>query len=105
MLIESVGNSLERVSGNGILAHMFSVLPKAGMSEADLPARALEWLSGQCRRFGIAVEVNERWGCPSAPTLEHFARNQVSIVCATDSHRVETIGRYDRVRRILASVP
>ena len=67
VLIESVGNSLERVSGNGILAHMFSVLPKAGMSEADLPARALEWLSGQCRRFGIAVEVNERWGCPSAP--------------------------------------
>ena len=105
VLIESVGNSLERVAGIGILAHMFSVLPKAGMSEADLPARGLEWLSRQCRRFGIATEVNERWGCPSGPTLEYFARSEVPIVCATDSHRIETIGRYDQVRRILASLP
>jgi hypothetical protein len=29
----------------------------------------------------------------------------VPIVCATDSHRIETIGRYDQVRQILASMP
>jgi putative hydrolase len=104
VLIEAVGNSLDRVAGVGILAHMFSVLPKAGMSEADLPASGLEWLAQQCRRFGIMAEVNERWGCPSAPTLAYFARNDVPIVCATDSHRIETIGLYDRVRQILASM-
>jgi putative hydrolase len=75
------------------------------MSEEDLPSSGLEWLAQQCRRFGIMIEVNERWGCPSAPTLEHFVGNEVPIVCATDSHRIETIGRYDRVRRILASLP
>ncbi|HEX4245463.1 MAG TPA: PHP domain-containing protein [Acidimicrobiales bacterium] len=105
VLIESVGNSLEAVAGIGILAHMFSVLPKSGMSEEDLSPSGLDWLAQEAGRFGIMIEVNERWGCPSAPTLEHFARHQVPIVCATDSHRIETIGRYDRVRQILASMP
>jgi putative hydrolase len=105
VLIEAIGNSLEAVAGVGILAHMFSVLPKSGMSEHDLSASGLDWLAHQSRRFEIMIEVNERWGCPSASTLEHFARHRVPIVCATDSHRIETIGRYDRVRQILASMP
>ncbi len=50
------------------------------------------------------AEVDERWGCPSASTLAYFAHNEVPIVCATDSHRIETIGLYDRVRQILASM-
>ena len=84
---------------------MFSILPKSGMSEEDLSSSGLDWLAQQARRYEIMIEVNERWGCPSAPTLAHFARHQVPIVCATDSHRIETIGRYDRVRQILASMP
>jgi putative hydrolase len=105
VLVEAIGNSLEAVAGIGILAHMFSILPKAGMSEEDLSSTGLDWLAQQAHRFEVMIEVNERWGCPSAPTLEHFARHQVPIVCATDSHRIETIGRYDRVRQILASMP
>jgi putative hydrolase len=104
VLIEAIGNSLEAVAGIGILAHMFSVLPKAGMCEKDLSSSGLDWLAHQSRRFEIMIEVNERWGCPSASTLEHFARHQVPIVCATDSHRIETIGLYDRVPEILASM-
>jgi putative hydrolase len=104
LLIEAVGNSLGVVEGRGILAHMFSILPKAGMSEEMLPPAALDWLAQQCAHFGVAVEVNERWGCPGPETLRHFVDAGVLIVCATDSHRIETIGLYDRVRSTIAEL-
>jgi len=91
VLIESVGNSLPAVAGRGILAHMFSVLPKVGMAETDLSPAGLDWLADECLAFDVALEVNERWACPSPSTLAHFMARGVRIVCATDSHRAETI--------------
>ena len=37
-LLDAVEVSLQAVAGRGILAHMFSILPKAGMSEDCLPS-------------------------------------------------------------------
>jgi putative hydrolase len=101
VLIESVGNSLPAVAGRGILAHMFSVLPKVGMAETDLSPAGLDWLADECLAFDVALEVNERWACPSPSTLAHFMARGVRIVCATDSHRAETIGVYEKVRSIV----
>jgi putative hydrolase len=47
------------------------------------------------------VEVNEKWGCPSARTIRVLAGAGVPLVASTDSHDCATIGWYDRVRGIV----
>jgi putative hydrolase len=71
------------------------------MAETDLSPAGLDWLADECLAFDVALEVNERWACPSPSTLAHFMARGVRIVCATDSHRAETIGVYEKVRSIV----
>jgi putative hydrolase len=86
--------------GQASLAHLFSILPKIGLSEADVPADLLGHLVARTRQAGAHVEVNEKWACPSAQTLRAFAAAGVPIVASTDSHSCSDIGVYDRIRRI-----
>jgi putative hydrolase len=51
------------------------------------------------------VEVNEKWACPSPRTIRALAAAGVPLVAGTDSHDCATVGRYARVREILAAVP
>ncbi len=83
------------------LAHLFSLLPKMGLDEADVPGAALDHLAQGCYRAGARVEVNEKWGCPSPRTIRALAAAGVPLVASTDSHDCATIGRYQRVRGIL----
>jgi len=85
-----------------LLAHLFSVLPKVGLTERDVPAPLLAALAGRAAAAGAMVEVNEKWGCPSAAVLASFAAAGVRVVAGTDSHRCTDVGVYDRVRRIAA---
>ncbi len=87
-----------------VIAHFGSILPKIGLSEADLPAAGLEQLAAETKRTGQEIEISERWRCPSAATLRPFVRAGVTILLSTDSHKSDTIGRYDyclEVRREL----
>jgi putative hydrolase len=83
------------------LAHLFSILPKAGLAESDVPDGLLDLLAGQARAAGALVEVNEKWGCPSARSLRAFAAAGVRIVASTDSHHCADVGLYHRVRQIV----
>ena len=87
------------------LAHLFSLLPKMGLDEADVPGPALDHLAQGCYRAGARVEVNEKWACPSPRTIRALAAAGVPLVASTDSHDCATVGRYARVREILAAVP
>lgn len=87
------------------LAHLFSLLPKMGLDEADVPGPALDHLARGCYRAGARVEVNEKWACPSPRTIRALATAGVPLVASTDSHDCATVGRYARVREILAAVP
>ena len=82
-----------------VIAHFGSILPKIGLSEADLPASGLEQLAAEAARTGQEIEISERWRCPSAATLRPFLRRGVTIALSTDSHKRETIGRYDALPR------
>ncbi len=99
-LIEATLGALERVALPQ-LAHLFSLLPKMGLDEADVPGPALDHLAQGCARAGARVEVNEKWACPSARTIRALAAAGVPLVASTDSHDCATIGRYQRVRGIL----
>jgi putative hydrolase len=111
-LVEATANAVQRVASAApqsepaaprpLIAHLFSVLPKLGLDESQVPDRLLGMLAEQARRAGALVEVNEKWGCPSARSLQAFSRAGVPIVASTDSHDCADIGQYVRVRRILA---
>jgi putative hydrolase len=84
-----------------VIAHFLSILPKIGLSEDEVPADGLEALAEETRRTGQRIEISERWRCPSAATLRPFRAREVPIVLSTDSHRRDTIGRYDHCLAVL----
>jgi putative hydrolase len=87
-----------------VLAHLFSILPKVGLSEAQVPDASLQALAATAARTSTIVEVSERWRCPSVRTLEAMRAAGVALVCSTDSHAAAGIGRYEYVRAALGDL-
>ncbi|WAL70702.1 PHP domain-containing protein [Kitasatospora sp. YST-16] len=83
------------------LAHLFSVLPKCGLAEADLEATELAPLARACRARGVAVELNEKWRCPSPRTAAALAAAGVRLAAGSDAHRAADVGDFDWVGRAL----
>ena len=99
-LLTSTARALERPQ-RVVIAHFLSILPKIGLTEADVPAEGLERLAEAAARTGQEIEISERWRCPSAATLRPFAARGVPIVLSTDSHKRGTIGRYEHCLAVL----
>ena len=87
-----------------VIAHFFSILPKVGLDEADVTLASLRRLARTTAASGARIEVSERWRCPSARTLSPFAEHGVPILLSTDSHRRQTIGRYEHCTVVLAAL-
>ncbi|MFC8720661.1 PHP domain-containing protein [Kitasatospora sp. NPDC057198] len=84
------------------LAHLFSVLPKCGLDEADLDPAELAPLAAACRERGVAVELNEKWRCPSPRTAAALAAAGVRLAAGSDAHRAEDVGAFYWVTGALA---
>jgi putative hydrolase len=89
---------------NVVIAHLFSVLPKIGIDEADVPTELLEQLADAAVRGEARIEVDERWSCPSARTVASFVSRGVPLLFSTDSHRPGTIARYAHCASVRAAV-
>lgn len=100
-IVTSTANALGSRPQPMVVAHLFSILPKIGLGEDDVPDAALDALARATARAGAAVEISERWRCPGARALRPFLRHGVTLLLSTDSHRRETIGRYDYCARVL----
>jgi putative hydrolase len=87
-----------------VIAHLFSVLPKIGLSERDVAPELVERLAAACAETGACVEISERWRCPTTQTLRPFRERGVTVLVSTDSHRSETIGRYDYCADVVAEL-
>lgn len=85
-----------------LIAHLFSVLPKLGLSESAVPDSDLRRLAGRARATGALLEVNEKWECPSARTVSTFAVAGVPVVASSDSHHCSRVGVYHSVAQTLA---
>ncbi len=99
-IVTSTARALDRPQPV-VIAHFLSLLPKLGLEESDVPADLLDGLAAETARTGQRIEISERWRCPSAATLRPFVRRGVSILLSTDSHRRETIGRYDHCLAVI----
>jgi putative hydrolase len=87
-----------------VLAHAFSILPKIGLSEDQVPDDRLAELASAAAASRTIVEISERWRCPSIRTLRAVRAAGARIVCSTDSHLATAIGRYDYVRSTLQAL-
>jgi len=93
-IVQATINAIPRAR-NIVIAHLFSVLPKLGIEEREVPIEAIERLARVAAGAGARVEIDERWRCPSARTLRPFVHAGVAIILSSDSHTPSAIGRYD----------
>lgn len=77
-----------------IVAHLFSLLPKCGLDERDVPGELVDELAAACLSVDAAVEVNEKWRCPSSAVLVRLRERGVRLVAGTDAHRAADVGRF-----------
>ncbi|MBX3029338.1 MAG: PHP domain-containing protein [Chloroflexi bacterium] len=103
-LIGALAASLDRLPLPIVLAHPFSLLPKMGLAETDVPQEALLALAVRCRETGTAVEINEKWRCPGVATLDLLRSEGVGLVAGSDAHHAREVGRWDAVRRALETL-
>lgn len=78
-----------------ILAHLFSILPKCGLHEDQVPEAMVRRLGQAVRRADAVVELNEKWTCPSVRVATILARCDVRITLSTDAHHESRVGRYE----------
>jgi putative hydrolase len=102
MLCTATARAASALSGGrrALVAHLFSVLPKIGLTEELVPRHLLAHLAGRVARAGAMVEVNEKWSCPSGRCLSVLATAGVRLVASSDSHHCAGVGAYTYVRQI-----
>lgn len=98
--VEALIATMRRYPGNQ-LAHCFSILPKIGLSEADVGAERTDAWARAAAETDTLVELNEKWGCPGAGALAALRRAGATIVASTDSHDASEVGRYSRILPLL----
>lgn len=97
-LVTATANAMEGHRGL-VVAHMFSLLPKMGLSEAQVPEGSLRRLARVARETDALIEIDERWSCPSLRSVHPFVEAGVPVLASTDSHGLESLGRFEYVWR------
>ncbi len=77
-----------------IVAHLFSLLPKCGLTEDAVSEQQLAALSAGCLAADAAVEINEKWQCPSQRVLTGLVDAGVRLVAGSDAHARADVGRW-----------
>jgi putative hydrolase len=83
------------------LAHLFSVLPKSGLDERAVGRARLARIAEACLATGSAVEVNEKWRCPSPGMVRVLRRLGVRMVAGSDAHTAAAVGKWEYVTHVL----
>jgi putative hydrolase len=103
-VVEATVRALAAAPRPAGLAHLFSVLPKAGLAEDDVPADAVRALAAACRSAAAWVELNEKWRCPS-PRVARLLRAEDVVLCGgSDAHAPDAVGRWAYARELAAEL-
>lgn len=83
-----------RRAGRAQVAHPFSILPKIGLNEDDVPLDLLRSLAQCAVETGTPFEVNEKWACPGPRIVRLLLEAGVVLVASSDAHAADDVGRY-----------
>lgn len=100
-LIAATGAALHASPFPAIVAHLFSLLPKCGLDEDDVPEQLVDELATACRATDAAVEINEKWRCPSPRVARHLAERGVRLTAGSDAHQAVDIGAWAYLDEVL----
>ncbi len=103
-LVEATVRALAAAPRPAGLAHLFSVLPKAGLSEVDVSDDAVRALAAACRSVGAWVELNEKWRCPSPRVVRLLHAEGVALSAGSDAHEPAAVGRWSYARELAAEL-
>jgi len=84
-----------------VIAHLFSVLPKLGLEQGEIPPDLVDSLAIAAAESNARVVVDEHWRCPAVRTLRPFLRHGVPLLLGSGSYDGETVGRYDYCAGVL----
>lgn len=93
-LVTATAKAAGRSPFPAIIAHLFSLLPKCGLSEDDVSDDVVLGLGRELAADGARVEANEKWSCPSDRVLRLLSDAGVELTAGSDAHRHEDIGRH-----------
>ena len=93
LVVTGTLRAVER-AGRAQVAHPFSVLPKVGLTEDDVPDALLDELARVLVATGTPVEVNEKWRCPGPRVTDRWRAAGVTLVASTDAHHADDVGVY-----------
>lgn len=93
LVVTGTLRAVER-AGRAQVAHPFSILPKVGLTEDDVPDALLDDLARVLVATGTPVEVNEKWRCPGVRVTDRWRAAGVTLVASTDAHRADDVGVY-----------
>ncbi len=92
LIVEATAAAAAASPAQPIIAHLFSILPKLGMREDDIPLSLVNVLVRRLRRAHAWVEINEKWKCPGRDIADRLARGGVQLVAGSDSHAAADLG-------------
>ncbi|GIG38249.1 PHP domain-containing protein [Cellulomonas phragmiteti] len=93
LVVTATARAVQR-AGRAQLAHPFSILPKVGLAEDDVPDDLLDELARVLVATATPAEVNEKWRCPGPRVTDRWRAAGVTLVASTDAHRAADVGVY-----------
>lgn len=99
MVVSATVNAALTAPVRPIIAHLFSIMPKIGLRAEYVPLPLVQHLARGLAGAGAAVEINEKWRCPTGWVAGRLAAAGVDIVAGSDSHAADRLGKYSYVGR------
>ena len=104
LLVTATAQAIRSSPLPAIVAHLFSLLPKCGLDEIDVPEDLLDELASSCIAHDAAVEINEKWRCPSGRVLAGLSSRGVRLTAGSDAHRTADVGRWAYLNEMNAAL-
>lgn len=79
---------------NVVISHLFSILPKIGLHENDVPTDYIAAIARAAIQTDSMIELSERYLCPSAEITRLISSMGVKMPISSNSQTKEHIGLY-----------
>jgi putative hydrolase len=106
LLVNALVRALHRAAdwAQPVLCRPFGILAEVGLGAELLTGELLAELADGCLATGSAVQVGERWRCPSIQIVLALAAAGVPLVAGSGARHPEDIGRWEYLTQAAAAL-